>query len=372
MSLQHTPLDPSQVSPTVARVIAPSSPAPAKMMAARGLAPMGPADLVTTLYQLSLEADKQLADAAKQTAARLPDNILAAALAAPLDSRVIDFFAMQVVAKKDPIEKVLLNPYTHDQTFVSLAGLLADRELELMATNAQRLLRTPSIIEALYFNKKARMSTIDRLLELAIRNGIVLDKIPQFKELAAAILGTAGPVAMTNAGEAIIDTVGVHDEAFDSVLAEGYDEGPVGELEYEEDGEETEDLRNISKMSINAKIRLATLGSVFHRSMLIRDSNRLVAMAAIKSPGVSEQEVVKYASHRGLSEDVIRYIADKREWHRSYGVKLALANNPKTPLGHAMRLLTHLRDSDLRNLTRSKNVPAQVVQQARRQLNKKG
>lgn len=125
-------------------------------------------------------------------------------------------------------------------------------------------------------------------------------------------------------------------------------------------------------MSINAKIRLATLGNVFHRSMLIRDSNRLVAMAAIKSPGVSEQEVVKYASHRGLSEDVIRYIADKREWHRSYGVKLALANNPKTPLAHAMRLLTHLRDSDLRNLTRSKNVPAQVVQQARRQLNKKG
>lgn len=372
MPLQHTPLDPAHVSPAVARVIAPTTPVPAKMMAARGLAPMGPGDLLTVLYQLQLEADPQLAGAAKQTAERLPDNILGPALAGPLDPRVIDLFSSQVIQKPEVMERVLLNPYTHDETFVTLAGQLAERELEILAQNAQRLLRTPAIIEALYFNKNARMSTVDRLLELAIRNGLVLDKVPQYKELAAAIMGTRAPAPQQQAApEPIVAPEGQMDDVFASVLADDYDEGPVGELEYEEKEEAAADDQNIGRMSINAKIRLATLGNVFHRMTLIRDSNRLVAMAAIKSPGVSEQEVVKYASNRGLSEDVIRYICDRREWQKSYAVKLALANNPKTPLAHSMRLLTHLRGNDLRALTRSKNIPAQVVQAARRQMNKK-
>ncbi|PIE17921.1 MAG: hypothetical protein CSA65_07135 [Proteobacteria bacterium] len=369
MPLQHTPLDPAHVSPAVARVIAPTTPAPAKMMAARGLVPMGPGDLLTVLYQLQLDADPQLAGAAKQSGERLPDNILGPALAGPLDPRVIDLFSSQVIAKPEVMRQVLLNPYTHDETFVTLAGQLREAELEILAQNAQRLLRTPAIIEALYFNKNARMSTVDRLLELAIRNGLVLDKIPQYKELVTAIMG-ATPASQASP-EPVVAPEGQMDDVFASVLSEGYDEGPVGELEYEEKEETGRNEQTISKMSINAKIRLATLGNVFHRMTLIRDSNRLVAMAAIKSPGVSEQEVVKYASNRGLSEDVIRYICDRREWQKSYAVKLALANNPKTPLAHAMRLLTHLRGNDLRALTRSKNIPAQVVQAARRHMNKK-
>jgi hypothetical protein len=369
MPLQHTALDPAHVSPSVARVVAPTTPAPAKMMAARGLAPMGPGDLLTVLYQLQQEPDPQIAGAAKQTAERLPDNILGPALAGPLDPRVIDLFSSQAIAKSEVMERVLLNPYTHDETFVTLAGQLAERELEILAQNAQRLLRTPAIIEALYFNKHARMSTVDRLLELAIRNGLVLDKVPQYKELAQAIMGASSAVQAD--AEPLIDPQGAMDDVFASVLSEDYDEGPVGELEYDEEKETNKEEQSIGKMSINAKIRLATMGNVFHRMTLIRDSNRLVAMAAIKSPGVSEQEVVKYASNRGLSEDVVRYICDRREWQKSYAVKLALANNPKTPLAHSMRLLSHLRANDLRALARSKNIPAQVVQAARRQMQKK-
>ncbi len=373
MPLEHTLLDPAQVPPGVARVIAPTTPAPAKMMAARGMAPMGPADLVTVLYQLSLEADPQIAQAAQQTAARLPESILGAALASPLDSRVIDHFATQVAEKREVVEKVLFNPYTHDETFITLAGQLRDRELEILAGNSQRLLRTPAIIEALYFNKSTRMSTIDRLIELAVRNGLVLDKIPQYKEISQAILGdTAGAVVTAETPDDQGAMVAM-DEVFGSVLDDSYDEGPVGDLEYDEteDEEKKVSLQNIGKLSMNAKIRLASLGNLFHRMVLIRDSNRMVAMAAIKSPGVSDQEVVKYANNRGLSEDVIRYICERRDWQKSYGVKLALINNPKTPLAHSMRLLGHMRASDLRILSRSKNVSAQVVQSARRQLQKK-
>lgn len=369
--MQHTPLDPAQVSPGVAKVINPATPMPAKMMAAKGLAPLPPADMVTVLYQFSLDADATLAEAAKGTANRLPDNILAAALGSAIDPRVIDFFAHNLVEKSALIETILFNAATSDETFIGLAAKLKERELEILAGNAQRILRTPAIIEALYFNKSARMSTIDRLIEFAVRNGLTLSNIPQFNEIAASILGSApqqaeAPVAAPPAG----DMSGGLDDIFNAALSENFDEGPLGSLEFEEENQD-ESLNNLSKLSINAKIRLATLGNAFHRMSLIRDSNRMVSMAAIKSPGVSEQEVIKYANNRGLSEDVIRYISEKREWQKSYQVKLALVSNPKTPMAHTLRLLVHLRPNDLRQLMRSKNIPSQVSQAAKRQLQKK-
>jgi hypothetical protein len=66
-----------------------------------------------------------------------------------------------------------------------------------------------------------------------------------------------------------------------------------------------------------------------------------------------------------VPEDVIRYIASKREWTRNYFVKVNLVNNPKTPLATAMSLLTHLRKHDLRSLVRNKNVAAGLTAAAR-------
>jgi len=108
------------------------------------------------------------------------------------------------------------------------------------------------------------------------------------------------------------------------------------------------------------------LGTAFDRAILIRDTNRSVAIAAITSPGVNEQEASRYAANRGLSEDIIRYIAEKREWLKNYQIKVALVNNPKCPLAHSMRLLTHLRAKDLQGVARSKNVPSALATAARR------
>ena len=46
------------------------------------------------------------------------------------------------------------------------------REVDLIAQNEQRLLRHPEIIAAMYMNRSARMSTIDRVVELAVRNNV--------------------------------------------------------------------------------------------------------------------------------------------------------------------------------------------------------
>jgi hypothetical protein len=99
---------------------------------------------------------------------------------------------------------------------------------------------------------------------------------------------------------------------------------------------------------------------------LIRDPLKLVAMAAIKSSAVTEFEAARYAGSQSLGEDVIRYIAGKREWTKLYGTKVSLCRNPKTPVADAMRLMPFLRDKDLANLMKSKGIPSAVVAQARK------
>jgi hypothetical protein len=102
--------------------------------------------------------------------------------------------------------------------------------------------------------------------------------------------------------------------------------------------------------------------------VLIRDPIKMVSMAAIKSPAVTEFEAANYAGNANLSDDVMRFIAAKREWTKLYGTKYALCRNPKTPITEAMRLMPFLREKDLIILTKSKGVSSAVVAQARKLL----
>jgi hypothetical protein len=130
-----------------------------------------------------------------------------------------------------------------------------------------------------------------------------------------------------------------------------------------------EEARSISQMSPMEKIRLALIGTAFDRSLLVRDSNKVVALAAIKSPKVQESEAVAYAGSRAISPDVIRYISQRREWIKLYSVKLALVMNPKCPMSTAMTFLGHLHKNDLKKVARSKGIPSALATAAKRKLN---
>ncbi|MGZ3406372.1 MAG: hypothetical protein ACXVAN_08000, partial [Polyangia bacterium] len=106
-------------------------------------------------------------------------------------------------------------------------------------------------------------------------------------------------------------------------------------------------------------------------SVLIRDTNRQVAMAAIRSPAVNDMEVLRHANNRGLDDEIVRYIANKRQWVRLYGVKVALCNNPKCPLPIAMRFLPHLNVRDLKALSRSKGIPSALCTAAKQMLSQR-
>lgn len=380
-----------------------------KLAVARGIMPMSPENLLLSLYQLCHDEDEGVARVARDTLQGLPEEMVKGALSKIDISEPLDFFSRQFSAQIARTETILLNRATADETVERLARTCMKNVADLIANNQQRLLRRPAIIEALYLNKNTRMSTVDRVVTFAIRQGLVLEGIPAFKELAAAIGAEVKrgaqepPPAQRRKLDSVFDSVSTmgaeadQDEdgepleymdggptsagLFNDAILDEFDGGLAGGAiwdvlsEFDRDitavedmGEESEDLAlnyQISTLSVPQKIRLALLGNAAHRALLITDSNKLVSMAAIKSPTCTDQEVMRYATNRSVPEDVIRYIASKREWLRNYVVKVSLVNNPKTPLPTAMGLLTHLRKHDLRSLMRNKNVPAGLTAAAR-------
>jgi hypothetical protein len=77
------------------------------------------------------------------------------------------------------------------------------------------------------------------------------------------------------------------------------------------------------------------------------------------------------AAPRSLPEEIIRYIAGRKDWQKNYQVKVALVNNPKCPLPTSMHLLPHLFPRDLKALVRSKNIPSALAQAAKEVMRKK-
>ena len=125
-------------------------------------------------------------------------------------------------------------------------------------------------------------------------------------------------------------------------------------------------------MSVFQKIKLGRLGNKEARGLLVRDRNKVVALATITSPKITDNEVVGFSQSRNVSDEVLRVIARNRHWTRNYKVKLALATNPRCPLAMATKFVVYLHDSDLKTIMRSKDVHAAVSIHARRILMKKG
>ena len=127
-------------------------------------------------------------------------------------------------------------------------------------------------------------------------------------------------------------------------------------------------VQRIAKMSVPEKVRAAMKGSREMRGVLIRDSNKLVALSVLSSPKLTETEVESIARMGSVAEDVLRAIARVRAWIKNYTVVLALAQNAKTPLAISMNLLNRLQEGDIKKLSTNRNIPEALRIAARKRL----
>lgn len=127
-------------------------------------------------------------------------------------------------------------------------------------------------------------------------------------------------------------------------------------------------LARLAAMSVPEKVKAAMKGSREVRNVLVRDSNKLVALSVLSSPKLTETEVESIARMGSVSEDVLRAISRRRSWIKNYNVVLALTKNAKSPVAISMQLLGRLNAGDLKKLSTDRNIPEALRIAARKRV----
>jgi regulator of extracellular matrix RemA (YlzA/DUF370 family) len=390
----------TSTNPVVQAIISGSAPQPARLAAARGMLPLPQNDLLEVLVALTASDDAQIAAAAAETLkAETPDDLLMAASAQDTAPSVLAYLATQVDGARTVHEATILNTRTPDQALVNLAAHTPHSSLlELITINQQRLLRTPEIIDAILGNpacsgeaeRRAR-ETRKEFFEKERGARQVAEELRARGQTAAAeffeaaeLTTAGGDLSVEDAwliaqhievSDADLDDTWLPAERYEDLLSETAADAAANvqriiENERLEGGEVTAErvslIRRIMFMNTKDRIKLARKGDREARSILIRDSNRVVCSAVVNNPRITEQEIENIASMRTVADEVLRVIALNRAWARSYVIIHNLARNPRTPIPTAMNILPRIRTKDLQALSQNRNVSEAIRRQAYR------
>jgi hypothetical protein len=130
-------------------------------------------------------------------------------------------------------------------------------------------------------------------------------------------------------------------------------------------------LQKISGLDVKGRIQLAMKGNKEERSILVRDGTKIVALAVLDSPKITDGEVEKFASQKNVLEAVLRAIPMKRRFVKNYAIVRNLTFNPRTPIDVSLGLTKNLLLQDLRHLAGNKEVSETVRKVALRMFKQK-
>lgn len=390
----------TSTNPVVQAIINGTAPQPARLAAARGLLPLPQNDLLEVLVALANSDDAELKEAANETLqGEAADDFPIVAKSDEIAPSVLTYLASIPHAKHEIHEAVVLNSRTPDHALAKLAAISSNGSiLELIAINQQRLVRSPEIIDAILGNS-SRTSEAERRARETKREFFekergarqIADELrARGKNAAAEFFETAelttpdGELSFDDAwiiaqhievDDSDIDDSWLPAERYEELVAETFEEisanlQRVIENERLEGGEVSAErislIRRIMFMNTKARMKLAMKGDREARSILIRDSNKVVSTAVINNPRITDQEVENISAMRTVADEVLRLISMNRTWARSYTIIHNLAKNPRTPIPTVINILPRIRTKDLQNLSQNRNVSEAVRKQAYR------
>jgi hypothetical protein len=250
-------------------------------------------------------------------------------------------------------------------TLLLFLSLDADPEVKAAAMRTLRELPA-DLLMAIVASPSTHPKVLDLLARFHFGNGAAVDMLlshPAVDPRTADFLASKGspPVADTPAA----------DPADPAPIPPGEDEEGDGEAEDaidEEDEEFLSKYKLCQQMGVAEKIKIALTGDKEWRSLLIKDSNKLVSGAVVKNPRITEAEILAIAKSKIQNDEIVRLICMNKEWLKNYQIRKAMVENHKTPLPNALRLMTTLTEKDLAALAKSKNVSTVIATQARRLL----
>jgi hypothetical protein len=117
--------------PALRKHVDPASPVPLRMMAAKALVPLAPADMLGALYLLTQDPDENVRTTAAASAEKLPDRILGSALRDESVPAAVLAWALDRLQTNDVyVEMLVLNASTPDEAVSRAAARCSLRSLE--------------------------------------------------------------------------------------------------------------------------------------------------------------------------------------------------------------------------------------------------
>lgn len=350
----------------VAAVRAGTAPRPSRFAAARGALPLDPGDLVLLQVLLTGDEDAEVASAATESLERL-EPAIAAELARDetLAPEVLDFLAPRAANWPEVPTTLAGRRGLDPRVYRQLAEGENGEALAILAVNQEALAVDPEMGRRLLENPALPGHAKSRLLDLldefskeaavAVSPGAELEAegtgVPRARDPFLASLGIDAEV------EALLPELDLDLE----MLADRSE--LLGELEADDDASL---ILRLSKMNVGQKLRVSLFGTREERSILVRDSNRLVACSVVRNPRFSVSEAEQVSKSRNVLSDVLRLISRHRDFGSSYAIQRNLVLNPRCPADLAMNLVSGLNDHDLRLMLRNRNLRESVRRQAKK------
>lgn len=344
---------------------------PANLMraAARGGLALPPGEMIEVLVQLT--ENPVFAEQARMTLAGFDEASSLAVAADPgAPPAVLDYLSKPENLRLGLIPALLENSSVTESRVVDIAHTASRDVIPLLLASA-RVQVTANVLHALAGNQHLDQNEAQRVRDLLASMGeeerpIAADEPTPYEVTHAAEIAAAEGKPFS-----LVTLTG-------DILGLGFDDGDVSPtsddavttLEVLPALEATaakaaadpnlqkrvSTIYRIAQLTVGQRVQLAMKGNKEERFILIRDGAKVVSLAVLESPKLTESEVEFFAAMRNVQEGVLRGITMKRKFMKVYGVIKALLNNPRTPLDVALPLLPHMLLNDVKVLSTNKNV----------------
>ncbi len=353
--------------PIVAAIRGGTAPEHVRAAAAKGALPIPRGTLIQLFVELLRDETPTIREQAQKSLEDLENDAIKEALGdEQCPAEVLVYFSKRAAKQAELAENIAFHPSSPVPALTILAALGNNAVIDLVLTNEELLLRQPGLLEKMMFNPALGQNHRGRLLEL-------LDRAAKQKEDADAAAGeTAEAKAQAPSkeeqeagGEQIEELAALLEVDVGELLSASEILG-AEELESSDDPEVRNAFQRIIALNPAQKAILAMKGDREERLILIRDSNKVVAMGVLKNPRISETEVESIAKMRNVTEDVLRVLGNTREWVKNYTIIHSLVKNPKTPQSVSVNFIKRLNNRDLQGLLRSRDIPELIRRMARK------
>ena len=358
---------------------------PANIMraAARGALALPPSEMIEILVHLT--QNPVFAQQSQMTLAGWDETSALETASDPQSpAAVLDYFSRPENLRPRLLPALINNSSVPESRLAEIAQG-ASRETIPLLLASPRVQTTPGVLHALAANKRLEGRDADRVREMLAGLGepgtplVVDESVPYEVAHAAEIAAEEGKpfTLVTLTGDILglgMEDFDVSPAATDDVVTLEVLPALAAKAIKSSDPavqERVSTIHRIAKLTVGQRVQLAMKGSREERFILVRDGAKVVALAVLESPKLTESEVEFFAALRNVQEVVLRGIALKRRFIKQYCIVKVLANNPRTPLDVSLPLLNHLLLGDLRVLSSNKNVADTIRKLAAKLYNQK-